>query len=202
MGNTPNSARQTCDQRKQAKDQLIQETRASTRAPGTRTVPGPDDASIRGRSYRPGDPRTRTDGHAGRRGCSALRGETSGCLQNAAAQPHRPSRDCRGGAPHSGTGGGSVKATSVRSVRCPCHACPGEPCTPEGDHLARYLRAESAGAISRDYLKAVIAGLDVLAPHVVVRLARATARRASRRGARPTVSDPARRRASEGTRPA
>ncbi len=89
-----------------------------------------------------------------------------------------------------------MRVTSARSVRCPCRACPGEPCRPEGDHLARYLRAESAGAISRDYLRAVIAGLDVLAPQVVVRLARAAARRAPRRGARPTVSDPARRRAS------
>lgn len=89
-----------------------------------------------------------------------------------------------------------MKVTSGRSVRCPCHACPGEPCTPEGDHLARYLRAESAGAISRDYLKAVIAGLDVLAPQVVVRLATVTAPRAPRPGARPTVSDPPRRRVS------
>jgi hypothetical protein len=56
----------------------------------------------------------------------------------------------------------------VRSISCECDASPGESCTPQGDHLARYLRAETAGAIGRDYLKATIAGLDVLAPQAVV----------------------------------
>ena len=60
-------------------------------------------------------------------------------------------------------------AIDMRSVLCPCQARPGRPCTPHGDHLARYLGAEAAGAISRDHLIAAIATLTVLAPHVVVK---------------------------------
>ena len=57
---------------------------------------------------------------------------------------------------------------AIRSVPCHCRAVPGQPCTAHGDHLARYLRAEKSGAIGRDHLKAVIATLTVLAPHVVI----------------------------------
>ena len=57
---------------------------------------------------------------------------------------------------------------AIRSVPCPCQARLGQPCTARGNHLARYLRAHRSGAISRDCLKAVIATLTVLAPHVVI----------------------------------
>jgi hypothetical protein len=60
-------------------------------------------------------------------------------------------------------------AVDMHSVLCPCQARPGRPSTPHGDHLARYLGAEAAGAISRDHLIAAIATLTVLAPHVVVK---------------------------------
>lgn len=59
-------------------------------------------------------------------------------------------------------------ANPVRSISCECDAGPDEPCTPQGDHLARYLRAETAGVIDRDYLTATIARLDVLARQAVV----------------------------------
>ena len=54
------------------------------------------------------------------------------------------------------------------SAPCTCQARPCQPCTPLGNHLARYLTAESSGVISRDFLKAVIATLTVIAPQVVV----------------------------------
>jgi hypothetical protein len=60
------------------------------------------------------------------------------------------------------------RAQAARSVTCPCHARPGRPCTPAGDHLARYLYAEQTGAITRQSLTQVIAGLDVIAPHVLI----------------------------------
>jgi hypothetical protein len=60
------------------------------------------------------------------------------------------------------------RAQAARSVGCPCLVEGGAPCGPAGDHLARYLRAEQQGAISREALKEVIAGLDVIAPHVTI----------------------------------
>jgi hypothetical protein len=57
---------------------------------------------------------------------------------------------------------------AARSVSCPCHAQPGHPCSPAGDYLARYLHAEQSGAITRQSLTQVIAGLDVIAPHVLI----------------------------------
>jgi hypothetical protein len=57
---------------------------------------------------------------------------------------------------------------ATRSVPCPCHAQPGQPCTPAGDHLARYLHAEQSGTITRQSLTQVIAGLDVIARHVLI----------------------------------
>jgi hypothetical protein len=60
------------------------------------------------------------------------------------------------------------RAQAARSVGCPCRAAPGVPCGPAGDHLARYLRAERSGAITRQSLTEVIAGLDVIAPQVLI----------------------------------
>jgi hypothetical protein len=60
-------------------------------------------------------------------------------------------------------------AHAVRSVACACTAGPGVPCSLSGDHLARYLRAEQRDAISRGTLTRVIAGLDVIAPDVLIR---------------------------------
>jgi hypothetical protein len=57
---------------------------------------------------------------------------------------------------------------AARSVDCPCQAGPGVPCDPSGDHLARYLRAEQQGVITRQSLKEAIAGLDVIAPQVLI----------------------------------
>ena len=42
------------------------------------------------------------------------------------------------------------------------------PCGPAGDHLARYVHAAQSGAITRQSLNGVIAGLDVIAPHVLI----------------------------------
>jgi hypothetical protein len=55
------------------------------------------------------------------------------------------------------------QAAAARSVPCPCHAEPGVPCGSSGDHLACYLHAEQSGAITKESLKEVIAGLDVIA---------------------------------------
>jgi transcriptional regulator with XRE-family HTH domain len=60
------------------------------------------------------------------------------------------------------------RAQAARSIECPCKEGRGVPCGPAGDHLARYLRAEQRGAISRESLTEVIAGLDVIAPQVTV----------------------------------
>ena len=60
------------------------------------------------------------------------------------------------------------RVQAARSVSCACQAQPGQPCTPAGDHLARYLHAEQSGAITRQSLTQVIAGLDVIAPHVLI----------------------------------
>jgi len=49
------------------------------------------------------------------------------------------------------------------------HGPAGHPCSPSGDHLARYLRAEQRAAISRSTLTRVIAGLDVIAQDVLIR---------------------------------
>ena len=42
------------------------------------------------------------------------------------------------------------------------------PCGPAGDHLAQYVHAAQSGAITRQSLNGVIAGLDVIAPHVLI----------------------------------
>jgi hypothetical protein len=60
------------------------------------------------------------------------------------------------------------RVQAARSVSCACQAQPGQPCSPAGDHLARYLHAQQSGAITRQSLTQVIAGLDVIAPHVLI----------------------------------
>jgi hypothetical protein len=61
----------------------------------------------------------------------------------------------------------------TRQANCPhCWQRPGPPCTvsgPAGDHLARYQRAERRGLIGREDLAAVVAGLEVIAAHVIIR---------------------------------
>ena len=60
----------------------------------------------------------------------------------------------------------------VRLANCPhCWQRPGRPCTVAGvpgDHLARWQRAERRGLVSREDLAAVIAGLEVIATHVII----------------------------------
>lgn len=60
------------------------------------------------------------------------------------------------------------RAQAARSVDCPCQAGPGVPCGPSGDRLARYLRAEQQGVITRASLKEAITSLDVIAPQVLI----------------------------------
>ena len=64
-------------------------------------------------------------------------------------------------------------AERVRLVSCgQCWASPGRPCTVSGapgDHLARWQRAERRGLITRHELAAVVAGLEVIAGHVIIR---------------------------------
>jgi hypothetical protein len=59
-------------------------------------------------------------------------------------------------------------AQAARSVDCECQAPAGAPCGPAGDHLARYLRAHHAGALTKDSLTHVIAELDVIAPRALI----------------------------------
>jgi len=61
----------------------------------------------------------------------------------------------------------------VRLANCPlCWQRPGKPCTVAGvpgDHLARWRRAERRSLIAREDLAAAVAGLDVIAGHVIIR---------------------------------
>jgi hypothetical protein len=80
-------------------------------------------------------------------------------------------------------------ARAARSVDCECQARAGTPCSPTGDHLARYVRAHQAGALTKDSLTQVIAELDVIAPRALIqrpseRAAPAGAAKASGRAAR------------------
>jgi hypothetical protein len=59
-------------------------------------------------------------------------------------------------------------ARAARSVDCECQARAGTPCGPAGDHLARYVRAHHAGALTKDSLTDVIAELDVIAPRALI----------------------------------
>ena len=62
---------------------------------------------------------------------------------------------------------------AVRMVNCGlCWQRPGKPCTitgPAGNHLARWQRAERKGLLSREALASVVAGLEVIAGHVIIR---------------------------------
>ncbi len=60
----------------------------------------------------------------------------------------------------------------VRLANCPhCWQRPGKACTvagAPGDHLARWQRAERRGLIGRADLAAAVAGLEVIAAHVII----------------------------------
>ncbi len=76
--------------------------------------------------------------------------------------------------PPEGTPRAIVTVTDlVRLANCPqCWQRPGKPCTVSGapgDHLARWQRAERRGLIGRDALAAVVASLEVIAAHVIIR---------------------------------
>ncbi len=60
-------------------------------------------------------------------------------------------------------------AEAVRAIRCRlCRHRPGQPCTPRGDHLARWLAAYEQRRITRDDLKHVIVRLVVVTKWCVV----------------------------------
>jgi hypothetical protein len=76
-----------------------------------------------------------------------------------------------GGASHRAGAGEACAdehARAARSVDCECQARAGAACGPAGDHLARYLHAHQAGALTRDSLTHVIAQLDVIAPRALI----------------------------------
>lgn len=63
---------------------------------------------------------------------------------------------------------------AARARRCPlCWASPGTPCQrkPQGDRLARYLDAYTAGQLTREYPAAVLAELVVITKWRIVVLA-------------------------------
>lgn len=55
-----------------------------------------------------------------------------------------------------------------QSIPCKCGAVSGERCTPQGDHLGRYMDAEKAGKIGRPELARAVEGLDIIAPAAIV----------------------------------
>lgn len=60
-------------------------------------------------------------------------------------------------------------AEAVRSTRCElCRRRTGKPCTPRGDHLARWLGAYAANVISRGELLEVIVCLTIVTQRCVV----------------------------------
>jgi hypothetical protein len=63
-----------------------------------------------------------------------------------------------------------LPADAVRRVQCGHCWAPlaGEPCTPEGSHLARWARASRRGLISREQLAAAIRLLDVIHDGAIV----------------------------------
>jgi hypothetical protein len=57
----------------------------------------------------------------------------------------------------------------ARLVNCgSCWAKPSAACTPAGDHLARYQRAERRGLVTRAELVSVVATLDIIAAGAIV----------------------------------
>ena len=75
--------------------------------------------------------------------------------------------------PHTPAPPQAMAAELVRMANCPhCWQRPGRPCTisgPPGEHLARWQRAERRGLITRADLEAVVARLEVIAAHVMIR---------------------------------
>jgi hypothetical protein len=64
-----------------------------------------------------------------------------------------------------------TESDSARARQCPlCQARPGIPCQPkpQGDHLARYLDAYTAGQLSRAYMRVVVGELVVIDRAVIV----------------------------------
>jgi hypothetical protein len=60
---------------------------------------------------------------------------------------------------------------AARARQCPlCQVPPGTPCQdkPEGDHLARYLDAYTAGQLSRAYLAMVLGELVVITHSTII----------------------------------
>lgn len=60
---------------------------------------------------------------------------------------------------------------AARARQCPlCQTPAGTPCQPkpEGDHLARYLDAYTAGQLTRAYMAAVVGELVVIEPCQVI----------------------------------
>jgi hypothetical protein len=102
---------------------------------------------------------------------AAERGMTGRTAEHLAAVDAEPGRDITGAGERRMRAEqlrAAERAQAARSVECSCRAERGVPCGPAGDHLARYLRAEQHGAITREALKAVIAGLDVITPQVTI----------------------------------
>jgi hypothetical protein len=65
-----------------------------------------------------------------------------------------------------------AEAQAARARQCPlCWAQAGTPCQrkPEGDHLARFLDAYTAGKLSRAYLTMVLAELVVITHSTIIR---------------------------------
>jgi hypothetical protein len=85
---------------------------------------------------------------------------------NQPAQGHQPASASHRASAAAHRAAGHARA--ARSVDCECRARAEAPCGPLDDHLARYLRAAQSGALTRDSLKEVIAGLEVIAPRVLI----------------------------------
>jgi hypothetical protein len=63
------------------------------------------------------------------------------------------------------TAASTITSPAVRGRACPlCDAPAGEPCQPKpaADHLARWLGAYTAGALSKAYMAAVVGELVVV----------------------------------------
>jgi hypothetical protein len=91
----------------------------------------------------------------------------------APGQPREPARVPQATRPDDHNGATAARSvwerlSAARSAECPCQAQAGAPCTPSGDHLARYLRAWQAGTLTRESLKHIIEGLDVITPQAIV----------------------------------
>jgi hypothetical protein len=60
---------------------------------------------------------------------------------------------------------------AARQANCgECWQAPGKPCTPEGDHVARFGRAARRGLITGPELVAVLGAFDVFTTATIVRM--------------------------------